>query len=162
MLNSPAMKKALLFWVTVCSSLLSFSQTVLSAGEAVVTSFNSDGDDDFSFVLLKDVVAGTEIKFTENAWHAGALKSNEGTITWTASGAVNCGTEISVDQSASTATTGTIVKTGSWGLAVGGDQILVYQGASGSPTFIFAADIGRLFDAKYKFNLLVTESILFT
>ncbi|RLD25947.1 MAG: hypothetical protein DRI75_12585, partial [Bacteroidetes bacterium] len=45
---------------------LSYSQTTLAAGEIAITGFNADNPDQFTFVLLTDITATTEIKFTDN------------------------------------------------------------------------------------------------
>ncbi|MBP9038663.1 MAG: T9SS type A sorting domain-containing protein, partial [Candidatus Syntrophosphaera sp.] len=68
------------------------------------------------------------------------LYANEGTLTWTApSDGIDKGSIITVsNESGWTATSGSITSSGSIAFAGGGDQIIVYQGTSSSPTLIYA------------------------
>jgi len=123
-------------------------QTILAAGDIAITGFNADDPDEFTFVLLTDVTATTEIKFTDEGWLAiGGFRGNtEGFITWTADSDLICGTEIIIKDTGAivansySASSGTAAETGGgFGLAVNvGDQILAYQGLEATPTFIYA------------------------
>ncbi|GAA4803549.1 T9SS type A sorting domain-containing protein [Litoribaculum gwangyangense] len=117
-----------------------FGQTTLSAGDIVITGFNSDDPDEFTFVLLTDVSNTTSIKFTDNGWQSsGSFRSNEGIIEWTATSALSCGTEITItDGSPFSASIGNVTDDNQFQLSATGDQILAYQGADISPTFIYA------------------------
>ena len=124
---------------------MSYGQTTLSAGDVVLSVFNSDGDDDIYFVLLKDIESGTIIKFTDNGWlpETGAFETDEGILTWTATTDVAKGTEIPIFDSDGTQTTqyGTIVENDpSFLLGLGGDQITIFQGTIGSPTNLYYFD----------------------
>ncbi|MEM9897966.1 MAG: ExeM/NucH family extracellular endonuclease, partial [Pseudomonadota bacterium] len=100
--------------------------TTLTAGDIAIISFYFDNPDEFSFVALVDIMAGTEIKFTDNGWlAANAFRGNEGTFTWTAPADISAGTVITPAVS-------------SVAFSAGGDQILAYQGDDSSPTFIYA------------------------
>ncbi|RME41816.1 MAG: hypothetical protein D6796_15335, partial [Caldilineae bacterium] len=44
--------------------------TILSAGDIAIIGFNFDNPDEFAFVLLADVQAGTAITFTDNGWRS--------------------------------------------------------------------------------------------
>ncbi|QUJ77208.1 choice-of-anchor D domain-containing protein [Sulfitobacter albidus] len=58
--------------------------TVLGAGDVAFVGFNSDNDE-FGFVLLADIVAGTVIKFTDMGWTGTAWRNaSEGVVQWTA------------------------------------------------------------------------------
>ena len=62
--------------------------TVLTPGDIAIIHASADGADQFSFVLLRDIDAGTVINFTDNGWRAaGGFRSGEGTVTYTASAA---------------------------------------------------------------------------
>ena len=37
-------------------------------GDIAFTTYNADGNDEFSFVLLRNVSVGEQIAFTENGW----------------------------------------------------------------------------------------------
>ncbi len=110
------------------------SQTVLTTGDIAFTGYNSDNPDDFSFVLLKDVQAGTTITFTDRGWKAtGGFRAGEGTLTITFAHDRTTGeqfrvpgnTGIFIDQdglSAGSSTGSNIL------LSAAGDQLFAYQG----------------------------------
>ncbi len=120
------------------------SQTTLSAGDVAITTLQSDGNKDFSFVLLTSIASGTEIKFTDDAWHpvGDSLRGSEGTVTWTAASALEKGIEITISESNNTSNIssnyGSVTRSGSFTLSASGDQIHVYQGSDSSPTFIYS------------------------
>ncbi len=144
-------------------------QTTLAKGDIAFTGFVGNGasaaNDQFSFVLLKNIITGTVINFTDNGWlrtssTTGSFRSGEGTITWTSNAAYPAGTEIKMDVNIATPFTttatyayyalGTPTINGSAGTATGstaaatfsfsanGDAIIAYQGTAASPTFISA------------------------
>tara|TARA_B100000809_G_scaffold252302_1_gene286876 strand:+ start:191 stop:2320 length:2130 start_codon:yes stop_codon:yes gene_type:complete len=122
-----------------------YSQTTLNTGEIAIIAMNTDGNDEFSFVLLAPITNGTVIKFTESGWlSAGGFRGggsgSEGTITWTSSSALVCGTEITITSNGSATSSGSTSISGSWALSASGDQILAYQGTSAAPTFIYAVN----------------------
>lgn len=136
------MKKIILILLAFFAFNFGFGQTTLHPGEVVITGFNSDNPDNFTFVLLTDITNGTEIKFTDNGWQTpGSFRSNEGTLTWTATSDLPCGTEITISGTTS-ASFGTVTSSGSFALSASGDQILVYQGADANPSFVFAVHFG--------------------
>ena len=157
------MKKILL----ICSifffgNQLLQSQTTLVPGDIAIVGYNSDevaNEDEFSFVLLRDITAGTSINFTDFGWcsdingfqsanscggSTGAL--SDGALTWTASSSLPCGTQIYVVCGGTTlsASSGTVMGLQAvfnfpgeyMSLAVGGDQIFAFQGTLSSPTLI--------------------------
>ncbi len=110
------------------------AQTTLSPGDLLLVTINADGDDNFDFVPLIDLAANTVIYFADNAWDGSALKSNEGTLKYSASSSVSAGSVVSYSGSVS----------GDWStedagfnLSGTGDNILVFQGSSSSPDFIY-------------------------
>ena len=116
----------------------------LSAGSIAITSMNSDTNKTFQFVALVDIPAGEVIKFTDNGWTAaGAFRTGEGVITWTApAGGVAKGTVVGINTTTSTptATAGTATESGDVNFSTSGDQLLAYQGADATPTFLFAVN----------------------
>lgn len=112
------------------------AQTILSAGDIIIPTVNADTLKNFDFVPLVDLKAGTEIKFTDAAWDSvgDSLVNNEGTMTYTASGAVSAGTVVSCPSKDGG---GGFNKSGSFNPSSSGDNILVYQGDASSPTFIY-------------------------
>ncbi len=129
--------------VLLTTTIIGFSQTVLSAGDIAIVAMNCDGNDEFSFVLLVPVTNTTVIKFAESGWlSAGGFRGggsgSEGTVTWTATSNLACGTEVAITSNGASASSGTTSVSGSWALSSSGDQILAYQGAAATPTFIYA------------------------
>ena len=113
----------------------------LNAGDIAILGFQSDTPDKFAFIVLTDLIAGTEIKFTDNGWKDdNTLYTYEGTLTWTVpSEGLDKGSIITVNYGTGwTATSGTITSSGSIAFATSGDQIIVYQGTPSSPTLIYA------------------------
>jgi len=55
-----------------------------SVGDIAFLALNADGGDDFAFVALVDISAGTSIYFTDNEWTGSAFNDlDEGELTWT-------------------------------------------------------------------------------
>jgi hypothetical protein len=118
--------------------------TTLNAGDIAFSGYTSTStNDDFSFVLLRNVGAGTVINFTNNGWlSTNVFRVGEETVTWTApAGGLPAGTEIAVAGLTATkagggaagSVTGTALN-----LSTSGDQILAYRGSAAAPTFISA------------------------
>jgi hypothetical protein len=115
----------------------SFSQTDLTAGGIALLGANCDNPDDFAFLLLVDIEAGTVIKFTDNGWlAAGGFRAGEGIQTYTAPAAIDAGTVIVFSQHPDDFSV-----SGSFALASTGDQLLVYQGEDITPVMIYALNI---------------------
>jgi len=137
------MKNIIVLIVCVLAFNFSYGQTTLVAGDIAITGFNADNPDQFTFVLLTDILNTTEIKFTDNGWFAvGGFRNNEGTVTWLADTDYTCGTEIIIEDTGLntySATFGSASETDAgFSLSASGDQILAYQGADATPTFIYA------------------------
>ena len=128
------MKKITLFVLLYFVFNSFYGQTTLAAGDIVFTGVITRGasPDQFSFVLLTSVTAGTTINFTDIGWDSslaggsGAFSpesaaGNDSVQTWTASSDLACGTEIIFLMS---------------GINNQGDQLLAYQGTYTSPSFI--------------------------
>ena len=123
-------------------SAVGFGQTTLSAGDLVVIEFRADTPDTFRFVPLVDLEQGTVIKFSEGGYSDtnSEINTNESIITYTAPSAISAGTNIKFEADDITNNpsvwafeVGTFV-----GFSTSGDQLLVYQGDTATPTFIFA------------------------
>ena len=128
------MKKNLYTLLFYLLSFSSFAQ--LNPGDIAIISYNADGVEEFSFVATVDIPGGEILKFTDNGWlNAGNFRGGEGTITWTAPATgVACGTVVQFNGNVA----GIGTSSGSMALSGSGDQILVYQGSSTAPSFIFA------------------------
>ncbi len=134
-------KKLLLLSTFLCSISFGFSQTTLSAGDIAITGYHADYPDEFTFVLLTDVQATTEIKFTDNGWQSsGSFRPGEGVLIWTATTDLPCGTEVNILYSNPifVASVGTITDDDNFDMITNGDQILAYQGIDTGPTFLYA------------------------
>ena len=147
--------------VFLCTINSSIGQTALSSGDVAITSFNSDTDDEISFILLKDITANTKIYFTENGWDDDAngggvspnwATTNDGTLEWTSTTSMKTGTQVQITAPKLNATLkvseGNIIKYGTWSLVSTSDSIIIYQGTA-KPTdgtevtqFIWAFNTG--------------------
>ncbi len=102
------------------------SATTLGPGDIAIIGFNFDNPDEFAFVLLTDITAGTEIHFTDNGWlAAGGFRTGEGEDVWTAGTDMSAGTVITLTAS-------------SMAFSSSGDQIIAFQGSLGTPSLIYA------------------------
>lgn len=109
--------------------------TILSPGDLAIVGVNADNPDTFSFVLLTDIAAGTEIFFTDNGVFAdGSFRATEGVLQYTAPSALAAGTVIEYTDTNPDFT----ADSGSFALSASGDQIIAYQGTLTNPTFIYA------------------------
>lgn len=138
------------FLIVLSFQQKAYSQTTLVAGDIAFTGYiaNAAGTDEFSFVLLKNVTAGTVINFTDNGWFStNALNTTEQTLTFTTTAPIIAGKEIRISgPSGAAGATAVFSGGGSAGsctgntpsLATSGDQVLAYQGTSLAPTFISA------------------------
>ncbi|MFZ9388498.1 MAG: hypothetical protein ACO25B_11525, partial [Chitinophagaceae bacterium] len=152
------------------------AQTILAQGEIAFVGYITaddgvDGttqDDEFSFILLKDITAGTVIQFTDFGWLTGGPfqtanpcgpntgSINDGIISWTATSPMSCGTQIRIRCKYSLqASAGTVTgiqacnndPAAYLSLAIGGDQIFAYQGAHATPTLLAGISINKTWDA---------------
>lgn len=105
--------------------------TELTVGQVAVTSFNSDGNDSISFVLLTEISDTTTIYITDRGWDSTSndwYASVEGTFQWTFIGNLPCGTEIAINVDSGTASHGMLTESGNVNLAAGGDALFFYHG----------------------------------
>ncbi|MCG2417592.1 HYR domain-containing protein, partial [Aequorivita sp. F47161] len=104
--------------------------TALAAGDIAFVGFNLDGGDGFAFILLKDIIAGTHIRFTDcgvtNPNTISCVGAGDDHTTWYASAAMTAGDVVNLPGSFMASSI----------LSSIGDQLFAYQGTSASPTFI--------------------------
>ncbi len=131
-------------WV-VCVALLCLAQsgwsqpTDFAPGEIMFTGYKSDDADAFSIVVLTNVTANTVIYITDRGWSNTtgyrADVSGEGTISFTFSYAVPCGTEIFFNDVGGAndwvATTAYGASAGTVAIQAGGDGDGIENGANG-------------------------------
>jgi Endonuclease I/Putative Ig domain/Secretion system C-terminal sorting domain len=103
----------------------------LSAGDVAITGMNATNPDEFAFVALVDISAGTVITFTDHGWLAsGAFRNTEGEFVFTAANTVVRGTVIQV-----------LSADGAPQFAVSGDQVFAFQGTVGNPSFLYGLNV---------------------
>ena len=136
-------------WIaTLGFVFLAKAQTSLSIGDISIVGFNSNGTDNFSFVMWKDVAAGTVIKFTDNGFlssapaaQAGNARGGESFVLWTSTQSTPAGTVIKIE--GLSASLGVASAGSSSGLGVitsSGDQLFVYQGVGTGANPDFASN----------------------
>tara|TARA_R110002012_G_scaffold255010_1_gene434165 strand:- start:1409 stop:2407 length:999 start_codon:yes stop_codon:yes gene_type:complete len=138
------MKTKLLLIISLVAFIIQDVNAQFALGDIVFTGYQSDGpagnpsgeDDQFSFLVLKNVTAGEQIAFTENGWlAAGGFRSGESTAVLTFTNNYTAGTQISIARlpfearDNSGAIAGTLSGAG-LNLAASGDQILAYNPAN--------------------------------
>lgn len=151
-----------------CSFFNTPVKAQLLPGDILFTGYNSVDNtvngptlnDDFSFIALRTIPAGTKIMFTDFGWASdvGRFQSinpcgantgaySDGAIEWTATTAVQYGTQVRircrVDLQATTGSVlgvinGISVPTDFISFVTGGDQIFAFQGPITAPTSIIA------------------------
>ncbi len=124
-------KKLCLGFLMITVFSLTSNATSLSVGDLAITSFNADGNDDFSFVLLTDISGTTTVYFTDCGWNSNTNNwgnTTEGTLTWTYTGSQSCGTEIQINQNAVTSSIGSVSESGNFSFSGTGDVIIAYTG----------------------------------
>lgn len=114
-------------------------------GDLYPLGFNSDGDDEFSFVSFVAIPEGTKIYFTDEEYDAqSGFSSSEGAVSWTAPlGGTSAGTVVVINPSALSANTGAVVEEDNgFNLAASGDVLYLYlsdnTSSSGNFTFLSA------------------------
>ncbi|MCB0643507.1 MAG: thrombospondin type 3 repeat-containing protein [Phaeodactylibacter sp.] len=135
--------------VLLAGSLHLNAQTILGLGDLAFVSYESDGNDVWAFVLLKDVTATTTVNFTDNGWlAAGGFRPGEGTLVWEATTDLMAGTIVVFTDD--TPNLGTASGSG-FALSTSGDQIFAYQGPApldnDDPGFITGIQMNSDWDA---------------
>jgi uncharacterized protein (TIGR03382 family) len=128
----------------------------LSAGSIAFTLYNTDANDDFSFVALAPIAGGTTIYFRDDEWNGTSFNdANESTLSWTApasgvaAGEVILFTEIAV--AARGVNVGTLATPGSANFGLNNTVEVLYAYTStgdaftGTFTFLSAITNGAAF-----------------
>jgi len=129
-----------------CIALLSFypcafAQTTLQPGDVAVIGYNFKDPDQFSFIFLTDVAAGTVLHITDSGYDAttSAFRAGEGYLTYTLPvGGKRAGEIVTYPDDAGFVKTGV---SGFFGLTVDGDQLIFFQGTFLAPVFIYALTV---------------------
>jgi Secretion system C-terminal sorting domain len=119
------------------SSGITFSQTILQPGDIAIVGYNFKDPDEFSFITFVDLDPGTIIYFTDCGWtSSNNFRVGEGIVTYTVpAGGKAAGSVVTFGLDPGFTTAGV---SGFFGLSIGGDQLLVYQGSFAAPQFIYA------------------------
>ena len=136
------------------------TSTTLGLGDFAFVGYNADGGDDFSFMLFKDIAAGTVVNFTDKGWQAaggfrvdGSADCNsENTIVWTSGSALSAGDIVTIG--GFSASNGTVAPTPGGcpdlSLTSAGEALFAYQGttpsSSDQSTFIAAINMNGGWD----------------
>jgi hypothetical protein len=118
-----------------------FAQTVLLPGDVAVIGYNFKDPDQFSFIFLKPVVAGTVLHITDCGYDANtaAFRVGEGYLTYTVpNGGKKVGEIVTFPDDAGFVKQGV---SGFFGLSADGDQLIFFQGTFLTPDFIFALTV---------------------
>lgn len=169
--------KRILLFIALGFCFSAQSQTTLSAGDIAFTGYNADDNtvngpspnDDFSFILLRNITSGTTIYFTDFGWcsNTNAFQTpnpcgastgavSDGIVQWTATSNMSYGSQITIRcRFTPTANYGTASgfqatfnsASDFVNLVIGGDQLFAYQGTLASPTLIAGMGMNGAWDA---------------
>ena len=106
------------------------AQTVLTPGDVAIIAFNSTNPDEFAFVTLRDLTAGTVINFTDNGFSSPTSgRTGENFLTYTAPSNICAGTVISWMNGMSIVGTGWSASAPTnFAFNAQGDQLFAFQG----------------------------------
>ncbi len=114
----------------------------LDTGDIAFVAVSAD-QDAFAFALLKDVAAGTVIRFTDKEWDGTGFTDKEGNYTWTAESNLTAGTVVTVQPAEDVMKASTGVLQGEGGGLGKGEQIIAMTGTLDAPgTFLAAVGFG--------------------
>jgi len=158
------MKKTLL---ALSLAAVAAQASALTAGDIAVIAVNSDGDDNFAWVALTDIAAGTVINFTDSSYQGTAIRSTEhldagGPLTWSYGSTLAAGTVITY--SGAVTNTWSLGAAGGTGLSLStsGDQIFAFEGSASSPSFVYGlqfANAAGIVDAPTVSNSTNTTNV---
>lgn len=104
----------------------------LSLGDIVFTGMNTDGEDNFSFVLLNDFNTGDSIILTDNGWsNLSGFRSGESFLKIISNENLSCGEQITINGLTAKKNDGSstgIISGNSLDLNNNGDQIFAFSG----------------------------------
>ncbi len=109
----------------------------LTQGDVVIVGYNFTDPDEFSLLTLVDLPSGLQLYVTDAGWNHQTMsfRKGEGIITYTVpTGGIKAGSQIVYPYDPGFVTQG---MNGFFGLALAGDQLLVFQGSVTHPDFIF-------------------------
>lgn len=145
-----------------CAGITVRAQPALTPGDIAVLGLNADDtypNQRWAFMTMRTIVAGTTIIFTDKGYDGStgnfrapvvpATSENDGYMTWLVPSPIPAGAVIyATNNTINGSTAGVTGSLGanSFGFSLTGDQIIVYQGTSGTAagaTFIYALNTGQ-------------------
>ncbi len=109
------------------------ADATINPGDVAIIRMNNTGapNDNFSIVLLKDVVAGDTLFWTDNGWsnNTNAFRTGEGAGT--------------TDLITTNLAAGTVLDIAGTGFSNSGDQVFLFTGTVASPTLLYGVDWGN-------------------
>lgn len=126
----------------VLSAPAASAQTTLTPGDIVVVGFTSSNPDAFALLFTTRVESGTAFSVTERGVQSDRTTlrpGGEGTVTFTTTRDIPAGTIFPFEIGSTPHPVNvTATASGSFQLAAGEDQLIVYQGDASSPSFVYA------------------------
>lgn len=119
-----------------------YPQPNFTAGDIAIVGYRmsaTGAEDEIAFVSLKTMLPGTVLTFTDSKYTSNSQEQCDGGIEWTSptNQCLPAGTVITIETSTLVANLGT-TSGNSFGLSSTGDQIIVYTGSAGAPTYMTA------------------------
>ena len=130
----------IIFLMCFCNTV-GYCQTILQPGDVAVIGYNFKDPDQFSFLFLKDVAAGTVVHITDCGYDPAltGFRVGEGDITYTVPrSGIKAGVAVTYPDDAGFVTAGI---SGFFGLSTDGDQLFFYQGSFTAPAFIYGLSV---------------------
>ncbi len=113
---------------------------VLAAGDIVLLGVNTSDPDDFTILTTVDILNGTQVTFTDNGWlNTGSFRAGEGWMEYLVPDDMPAGTIINYIKNEDSGDF--INKTGDLLFSTNGEQLLIFQGDSSTPLFVYGLNI---------------------
>ncbi len=136
------MSIALRLWLALCwfavGVVTATPTTILHPGDIQIVAYASDNPDAFAFVTWVEILAGSEVYFTDKGWGCDGFVTGESVIRFTAPENLSPGSVQSYKNGDSNP--GWTIVSGSVIISIYGDQLIVYQGSLENPSLIYAFD----------------------
>jgi len=138
------MKKTLSVALAVTFVALSQAGAAISAGDLAFIGANCSTTDGLGILVLRDLALNDTFTITDNGWlAAGGFRTGEGTLVYTAPGAVAAGTVLTWTNGQNITGTGWSSNNPSnFALNASGDSLIILTGTIASPTLIDALGLG--------------------
>ena len=113
---------------------------VLAAGDIVLLGVNTTDPDDFTILTTVDILNGTHVTFTDNGWlSSGLFRVGEGAMEYFVPDDMPAGTLVNYSENEDSGDF--INKDINFQFSTSGDQLLIFQGDSDTPLFVYGLNI---------------------